>query len=584
MLRLDKHLIFWSPRARRWALRTLIFAAGLTISWALLDVPFGMQTGLRYAVYQPGEEFVEPPHAEGFVALPSLRGEGVSADDEIRLTRGAGRRTVRWSGRWYVPDSGTYEIFASGTGDLTVQIGRDQVVHHRGTSDDAVSGLVELDEGFHRFRVTFRRSDLQPRMTVHWAPAGQSPRPFDRYSLVPMSADEKHYDRFRVLLLLRRLSLVAWAVALTLLLGPPAIAAVARLPAATVRLGATLRACSDRVTVGAVSGSAAFVAATLFQLELGSNLGAERSAFLSLLDERNLAAWWSGALLLMAALYAVEAASQGSEPLLTGARSAAARTDHWRARVGWGCFAIILAALSADEIGEFHEFMDEILGWGTWWSLLPFALALLGIAGAGVLALWSTPEYRRTALAMMAGFAVLGTIPPLLEFAEHDRNWGIATNWSHPYILRAVLEEGSELVGVLIVLHACAWGGLKMRRACGVSTSKSGRPDVMALRRPLLVAGWPLAVGVAMAAPSLPAAMSPERWFVTAFFLVAAVTSFSRLPATAGSRAIGVIGLVGSIAGTVSRGIMSPVWLFLSTALLLTWWYTRMRRPQAPGW
>ena len=76
-------MFFWSTRGRRWTLGAFLIALALTATWGWLDARFGMQTGLRYAVYQPGEESSGTPLAVGIVGLPALQGEGVS---ELRPT------------------------------------------------------------------------------------------------------------------------------------------------------------------------------------------------------------------------------------------------------------------------------------------------------------------------------------------------------------------------------------------------------------------------------------------------------------------------------------------------------------------
>lgn len=568
-----------STRVRRWGLGALLIAAGLAGASALLDAGIGIRPGLRYEIYQPGEGLGDTPLAKGIVALPSIRGgDGISSQDENRLIRGAGQRSVRWTGLWYVPDSGTYEIFLSGTGTLVVRIDGVRVVRNPGTSVAATTGLVELDEGFHRLLVTFRRSRQMPQVSVHWAPEGERPRPFDRNTLLPQRTSVERYVWFQWLLVLRRLSLGAGAIAALLLLGPVVVAAVRR-PAAR------LRACSNGVTIAALVGATVFVITTLFHREIVRIVGRSRSGLFSLAGENNLAAWWSGALLLLAALYAVEAASRAHATLVAAARDAKVppRAGLRSIRAGWISIAIVLAALSADELGQFHEWMDLILGWGTWLSLLPFALALLGVASAGFVALWRLPPLRGTVVALVAGFAILGTVPPALEFAEHTRDWGIPTTWSHPYNLRLVLEEGSELLGMLVLLHACAWGRLIGPAGRERFPATSIVPDPMALRRPLLIVGWVVALGVTLLSLLLPPAMSPQTWFVTAFFLVAATTSLARHPAAAGSRLIATIALFGSVAGTVFK-LWGPVWLGVAVALALAWHYIRRHRPLARGW
>ncbi|MDJ1008313.1 MAG: hypothetical protein QNJ13_10865 [Paracoccaceae bacterium] len=152
--------------------------------------------------------------------------------------------------------------------------------------------------------------------------------------------------------------------------------------------------------------------------------------------ENNVAAWWSGALLALAAFLAAEAASRHRE------------SDPALAR-GWAILAGLLLFLSADEIGSLHErlgLLGGTLGLGAWALILPLG-ALLGMLYLYAATLLWTRGARRSILLVTLAFTLLASVA-LQEYVEHAVAWGSRSAEA----LRLVVEEGTELTGMLILV------------------------------------------------------------------------------------------------------------------------------------
>lgn len=194
-------------------------------------------------------------------------------------------------------------------------------------------------------------------------------------------------------------------------------------------------------------------------------------AKLNLKRENNFAATWSGMLLALASVHAFDGYAR--ERLRSPASA-----------LGWALIAVVLLALSADEVGSLHERVGvsgRLLGIGSWWALLPFALALGGMLAWALILLWREPGNRSTVVQLLLGFVVMSSAA-LHEFVEHR----IELTTAGAEALRAVLEEGSELCGLLILLQVV------MRNTAGLSTGRrvdDAAFEAMRELRPLLASG-----------------------------------------------------------------------------------------------
>lgn len=155
---------------------------------------------------------------------------------------------------------------------------------------------------------------------------------------------------------------------------------------------------------------------------------------LNLSNENVAAAWFSGILLFLAGLHAADGYFR-------------LRKTNLRTALAWCVIAGMLLALSADEIGSLHERIDDVLKMGPWLSYLPFLIVLLALCAWSFIQLWITPSERSRVPGLIVGFAILVSVGGQ-EFIEKAFRWP----W---YLgpLRTGFEEGSELVGMMILIY-----------------------------------------------------------------------------------------------------------------------------------
>ena len=266
---------------------------------------------------------------------------------------------------------------------------------------------------------------------------------------------------------------------------------------------------------GSVTISGLSLIVTFFHYQLSESSGILRLIrTFSLIGENNMGAWWSGVLLLLAAIHA----SDGYF-LLIESKSRAAR--------GWVLISIILLLLSADEISSIHERVGQLgqdFGIGTWWSLLPFAIILFTMLAYALLSLWSTKGHRRKMWFILLGFSFFG-VAALLEFIEH----AITRETDLARIMHFIMEEGSELLGMLILLR------VSMSNTKGLFYPKSAKSyptfeSICLLRFPVFMIGLALALFLAFLTANLSDQNRghPADWFAAALFLFAALAILRR--------------------------------------------------------
>jgi hypothetical protein len=208
--------------------------------------------------------------------------------------------------------------------------------------------------------------------------------------------------------------------------------------------------------------------------------------WLGLGGEGNVGAWWSGVLFLLATLFALDRCAETWRPVIE--------------RRGWAALTAALALLSFDELAALHEFLS---------ARSQLYLVPLGLFGAGLVA-YALLQLQRAKVPLhqlLLGFTLLATVP-LQEFVQFARDW--PNTWI--YGARAFVEEGTEIVGALLLLAATSGGLLRIR--VGRETFAS----LVWLGTPLLwlaVAALP-AVAVAVRGFNLPGA---PNWLGTALFL-----------------------------------------------------------------
>lgn len=142
---------------------------------------------------------------------------------------------------------------------------------------------------------------------------------------------------------------------------------------------------------------------------------------INLAGENNLAAWWSGALYLVAAVHAYQVS----------------RRCEGGARGGWHLFSLGMLVMVCTEVGSLHERLGYVV-----------IGAIGALLGSSFLLLYRVPEYRTNAL-WLAGGVAMNASAVAQEWLEWSREW---TGWAIG--VRAAAEEGSELVASLLMLTA----------------------------------------------------------------------------------------------------------------------------------
>ncbi|WP_226628962.1 hypothetical protein [Alloyangia pacifica] len=205
----------------------------------------------------------------------------------------------------------------------------------------------------------------------------------------------------------------------------------------------------------AISGLCALLAAATYFLELQAST-AGRQTFPRVVQqfhlghENNLAAWFSGALLALIALHALDGHTLY-------------RSDRPKLARAWVQIGAVLLFLSADEIGSIHERLagvGEAIGIGSWGLLLPLGGIIFVVLISAMALLWREgPTHRKKVGGLLVGFALLGSVA-VQEFLEHTVTWDSA----QALAARITIEEGTELFGMLILLGTTVTNSIELRK------------------------------------------------------------------------------------------------------------------------
>jgi hypothetical protein len=211
--------------------------------------------------------------------------------------------------------------------------------------------------------------------------------------------------------------------------------------------------------------------------------------------EGNIGAWWSGMLLALAAFLAFDGFFD--------------RSRQPAEQRGWLALGFALLLLSFDEVASLHEHLSE-LGFGY--------LAVLGVVGLTIASYGMQQLHRarvpaRTLSLLLLAFALLASVA-IQELIQHSRQW------DNPVIygLRAFLEEGTEIVAMLIFVS--------VGRATSTSLLRGSQDFLVAVvrcRRLLALAAlllWPLLVAATFA---LTRPGGPPAWLASTLFLACAL-------------------------------------------------------------
>jgi hypothetical protein len=234
--------------------------------------------------------------------------------------------------------------------------------------------------------------------------------------------------------------------------------------------------------------------------------------YFNLRNESNFAALFSGMFLLTIALHAFDG-------------SALNRASNAKIANAWLMISLVLAALSFDEIGSLHERVPRIGDLNRLLSLVPFGLVFAGMLAYAVKVLWRDSGQRKTSILICVGFALFASVA-LQEYIEHAVDWSanrylrFFKSWFRP-----VIEEGTELLGMLVLLHV-AMDNTRGILSRGERVEFPVLEGIVSWRRPILVTTLIAAPLVAYATVNLPGDKwghgQPADWPAAALFLLAA--------------------------------------------------------------
>jgi hypothetical protein len=161
--------------------------------------------------------------------------------------------------------------------------------------------------------------------------------------------------------------------------------------------------------------------------------------------ESNVPTWYSSCALLLAAL-------------LLGMIAAAKATTADQFRWHWGLLSVVFVGLSADEIAGFHELpidamraafhLSGVLFYP--WVILGGAFAL-AMAAATWRMLWSLPVCIRREMFVAAAVFSTGALGIEMLSGLQASRYG---EENFTYALIVTFEEGCEMLGVVIYIHA----------------------------------------------------------------------------------------------------------------------------------
>ena len=147
--------------------------------------------------------------------------------------------------------------------------------------------------------------------------------------------------------------------------------------------------------------------------------------------ENNIGAWWSGVLLFLAGVHALDGYRRYWEQGIS------------RLALAWLVVACTIMALSLDEVGSLHERVNRDLGWQ---ALVPFGVLIIASVTWATWQMWTDPLERKNIRLIAVAFGLFAATA-FNEYLEHAIAWPASVR---PW--RAGFEEGIELVGMLLLV------------------------------------------------------------------------------------------------------------------------------------
>lgn len=217
--------------------------------------------------------------------------------------------------------------------------------------------------------------------------------------------------------------------------------------------------------------------------------------YFNLAGELNVAAWWSGMLLMVAALlsYGIFGKTRGYS------------------KSAWLILSCILLALSWDEVGSLHERILQV----SWLDYSPYGIAGVVLLTFAFTQLFLKQATQKSAFFLLLGFALFAGVA-VQEYFEHAIQWPF---WS--WGIRAAIEEGSELLGIF-----CCLVGLVIHHQV-TQPNRSWQillPNPRSLNLPIAATGC-LAIHVVMSLwvphlSDLPDRGNPALWYPAALYFL----------------------------------------------------------------
>lgn len=275
---------------------------------------------------------------------------------------------------------------------------------------------------------------------------------------------------------------------------------------------------------------------------------------INLRAESNLAALWSGLLLLLIGIHAFDGYASNRQESPTIARA-------------WLVITAIMVLLSFDEVGSLHERLPADSHMTYWLWIAPFALGFAAMGLYALCVLYRSVEHQGAAILIMIGFLLFVSVA-----VQEELEWRFEVS-DQMKPIRGAIEEGTELLGMFLILLA------SMRNTRGrLSTTTSDSEPVFeagrAWRMPVLTVGLAFTPLIAYFTTQLPddgwGHGLPAQWPPAAIFLLAGLVAIrpyfqgAQRPSWSAAAAV-VLCMAGCVMATRDTG--SSQWLIGLSAI-----------------
>jgi hypothetical protein len=211
--------------------------------------------------------------------------------------------------------------------------------------------------------------------------------------------------------------------------------------------------------------------------------------------ENNIGAWWSGMLLALAAFCAFDGFANPDKPV--------------NERRGWLLLGFALLLLSFDEVASLHESLSRL----SRVSLAALGVVGLVLAGYGMAQLLRAKVPQRVLIRLLFAFGLLASVP-IHEMVQE------MLEWPDPVIygVRAVLEEGTEIIAMLVFVSVTAVNSRSL-----LLTSQDFIVSPVYWRRLIVVSALLLWAPLTAATFVLRDPGGPADWLAATLFLMCAL-------------------------------------------------------------